>query len=342
MTEGAPPEGRRGEIIAPDEAGIARAAAALRAGELVGMPTETVYGLAANALDADAVARVFEAKRRPSFDPLIVHVPDVMSLDAVVRDPLSGAGEALARAFWPGPLTLVVQRSGAVPDLVTSGLETVAVRVPSHSVAQRLLRAAGVPLAAPSANPFGAVSPTRAEHVRAQLGDAVAVILDGGPCEVGLESTIVSLVGEQPVVLRFGGVPVEAIEAVVGPVEQRLHSSDRPEAPGQLSRHYATRTPLHMVTAATMRPSADAALLVVSGPPPTDALPARDGGYGRVVALSDTGDVRVAARGLFAALRELDGASFARIDVIPCGEEGLGRAILDRLRRAAVAPHRAP
>lgn len=321
----------------PTDAAIAAAGRALRAGRLVGMPTETVYGLAANALDADAVARVFEAKARPSFDPLIVHVPDVAALAGVLADPLTGAAAALAAAFWPGPLTLVARRHPRVPDLVTAGLDTVAVRIPAHPVAQALLRAAAVPLAAPSANRFGHVSPTRASHVAEQLGDAVAVVLDGGPCEVGVESTIVSVVGTVPAVLRHGGVSVEEITAVVGPVDQRLHSTDRPggapEAPGQLSRHYATRTPLRLV--ASPADGSGAALLVTCGPPPEGAS-----GYDAVRVLSPTGDVRIAAQRLFAEMRALDAEGVTRIDAILPPDEGLGRAIRDRLRRAAAGSDR--
>ena len=319
-------------VLKPTPTAIAEAGAQLRAGALVGMPTETVYGLAANALDPAAVARIFEAKRRPAFDPLIVHVADVSALSTVFAAPLTGAALALAEAFWPGPLTLVAPRAPGIPDLVTSGLSTVAARVPSHPVAQALIRAAGVPLAAPSANVFGHVSPTRAQHVVDQLGGHVACVLDGGACEHGVESTIVSVAGDAPVVLRFGGLTVEAIEAVVGPVAKRLHSSDRPEAPGQLSRHYATRTPIRLVTTVEQASAADAALLVVAGPAPDWAS-----AYGHVVTLSPAADLRESAHRLFAAMRSLDDASHARIDVIPCEPVGLGRAIMDRLRRAAVS-----
>lgn len=324
---------RADAVRPPTDAAIAAAGEALRGGQLVGMPTETVYGLAANAFDASAVARVFEAKGRPSFDPLIVHAPDADALEGVLDAPLSGHGAALASAFWPGPLTLVARRHARVPDLVTAGLDTVAVRVPAHPVAQALLHAAGVPLAAPSANRFGRVSPTRAAHVAEQLGDAVAMVLDGGACQVGVESTIVSVVDAVPVVLRHGGVSVEEIEAVVGPVLQRLHSTDRPggapEAPGQLSRHYATRTPLRIVG----EPAADgegAALLVVVGPAPAGAER-----YATTRLLAPSGDVRLAAQGLFAAMRELDAADVVRIDALLPPDVGLGRAIRDRLRRAA-------
>ena len=301
------------------------------------MPTETVYGLAANALDPVAVARVFEAKERPAFDPLIVHVARAEDASVVFAGPLSGPGARLAERFWPGPLTLVAPRSPQVPDIVTSGLSTVAVRVPAHPVARALIEAAGVPLAAPSANRFGRVSPTRADHVVEQLGNAVALVLDGGPCEVGVESTIVSVAGETPTVLRFGGIALEEIEDTIGPVAVRSHSSDRPEAPGQLSRHYATKTLLRLLEADAVQPAPDAALLVVSGHAPANAA-----GYGEVIELSPAGDLRHAAHRLFAAMRALDGASFSRIDVIPCPGHGLGRAIVDRLRRAAVSHEPAP
>lgn len=296
------------------------------------MPTETVYGLAADAFNADAVSRIFEAKNRPSFDPLIVHVAELDDLSGVLANPLSGVAKALAEAFWPGPLTLVAERHPDVPDLVTSGLSTVAVRVPAHPVARALIRAAGTPLAAPSANPFGGVSPTRPEHVTRQLGDRVAMVLDGGPCEHGVESTIVSVVDSAPVVLRFGGLTIEEIEAITGPIQTRRHSSDRPEAPGQLSRHYATRTPLRIVSEDTANPAPDAALLVVAGP-----APAWGKGYGWVRALSPNDDLRIAARDLFAAMHALDAASISRIDVVPCERRGLGRAIMDRLDRAAIS-----
>ncbi|MCB9534495.1 MAG: threonylcarbamoyl-AMP synthase [Myxococcales bacterium] len=317
--------------MAPTETNIAGAARALRAGELVGMPTETVYGLAADALDPRAVARVFEAKRRPSFDPLIVHVASLDGARALWRD-TPPAALALADAFWPGPLTIVAPRTALVPDLVTSGLDSVAIRVPAHPVAQALLRAADTPLAAPSANPFGAVSPTRAAHVADSLGGDVWCVLDGGPCGVGLESTIVSLAGATPTVLRFGGLPLESLEAVVGPVGRRLHSSDRPEAPGQLTRHYATRTPLRLRAADEPPPpeAAARALLVVAGPAPAWAR-----GYGHVELLSPTGDLTEAAACLFAAMRALDAGGYAGIDAIPCAAAGLGAAIVDRLVRAA-------
>lgn len=328
-----------GPPIASGDDAVERAARALRAGKLVGLPTETVYGLAANALDPEAVAGIFDAKQRPSFDPLIVHVATVEAANAVFAAPLTGAGAELAAAFWPGPLTLVAPKAAAIPDIVTSGLDTVAVRVPAHPVARAVLEASALPLAAPSANRFGSVSPTRAEHVVEQLADSVALVVDGGPCTYGVESTIVSLTGDVPTVLRFGGVTVEEIESVVGPVARRTHSSDRPEAPGQLSRHYATRTPLRLLevdgptaTAVSLDPAPDAALLVVAGEAPDGA-----DGYGRVECLSPDGDLRAAAHRLFAAMRQLDTASVGRIDVIPCAEHGLGRAILDRLRRAAVS-----
>ncbi len=217
-----------------DPRAVAEAATALRAGLLVALPTETVYGLGANALDARAVARIFEAKGRPHFDPLIVHVPDADAVGALTQiDDLREAFARLSAAFWPGPLTLVLPRRPVVPDLVTSGLPSVAVRVPRHPVTRAVLRAAGVPVAAPSANPFGYVSPTTAAHV----ADAVDLILDGGPCAIGLESTIVSLLDDRPTLLRPGGIPRADLEAVIGPIAEGVRVLERPLAPGQLARH---------------------------------------------------------------------------------------------------------
>lgn len=211
---------------------VAEAGAELRRGGLVGIPTETVYGLAARARDGDAVAGIFEAKGRPRFDPLIVHVASVEDVEGVAV--LSAGAEALARAVWPGPLTLVLPRDPSIPDLVTAGLPTVAVRVPDHPLTLQLLDELGEPLAAPSANPFGYVSPTTAQHVLDQLGDRVGYVLDGGPCAVGLESTIVSFLEARPTVLRLGGLPLEALTELVGPVDLRLHGGSDPTAPGQL------------------------------------------------------------------------------------------------------------
>jgi L-threonylcarbamoyladenylate synthase len=307
---------------------IAAAAAILREGGVVAIPTETVYGLAANALDAAAVARVFEIKRRPSFDPLIVHVCDVAMLERVACA-IPAAARRLVERFWPGPLTIVLSKSAAVPAIVTAGASTVAVRLPSHSVAQSVIRQAGVPLAAPSANPFGAISPTRAQHVARALGELVDMILDGGPSEHGVESTIVSLV-PSPAILRPGAIDAEAIADVTGPLSAR-ESPGRPVVtPGSLAHHYAPRTPLLLLGhAGEDAPSRARAGWLGLGPEPE--------GYAYARSLSPSGDLREAAAALFDALHELDGRSLERIDVEPVPEHGIGVAIMDRLRRAASA-----
>ncbi len=307
-------------LLQSDPQGIDTAAALLRAGGLVAFPTETVYGLGADATDGRAVAGIFEAKGRPRFNPLIVHLPDAEAARAV--GVLDDAAERLAAAFWPGPLTLVLPlRAGAgISPLVTAGLETVAIRVPAHPVAQALLRAAGRPLAAPSANPSGKVSPTTAAHVLAGLTGRIAAVVDGGPCAVGLESTIVAT-GVTPVLLRPGGVPSEAVEACLGrPIALAGDlGGAAPSAPGQLASHYAPEAALRLnVTAA--RPGE---LMLGFGPGPCD------------LNLSESGDLAEAAANLFHHLRLLDAGGTAPIAVAPVPEQGLGRAINDRLRRAA-------
>ena len=304
----------------------------LRGGGLVAFPTETVYGLGADAFNGVAVARIFSVKARPAFDPLIVHLAEAAEVGRVAdaQDPRVAT---LAERFWPGPLTLVLPRRRELPDLVTAGLPSVGVRVPGHGAARALIAAAGVPLAAPSANLFGRVSPTSARHVEEALGDAVAVILDGGPCRVGLESTVVSLVSHPPVVLRSGGTRREDLEAALGhPLEVRA-SSARPQSPGQLSRHYATVTPLALLPgAAPEAPPHEGrvGLLALRAAPP-------GAGYAAVEVLAPDGQLTTAASRLFAALRRLDGLGLDLILAEPCPEEGLGHAILDRLRRAAAS-----
>jgi L-threonylcarbamoyladenylate synthase len=296
----------------------------------VAFPTETVYGLGANALDAAAVARIFEAKARPSFDPLIVHVTDAgqAARVAVTDDPLFAV---LAGRFWPGPLTLVLPKRPALPDLVTAGLPTVGVRVPAHAMARALIAAAGVPVAAPSANPFGSVSPTTASHVADSLGERVDLILDGGPCRIGVESTVLSLAGAPPVILRPGGLTREELELALGqPLEVRP-SSSRPLAPGQLERHYATRTPLRLLGGEA---PADPGVCGRVGLLAFRRAPAAHG-YAAVEILAEDGRLATAAASVFAALRRLDAQSLDLILAEPVPEAGLGQAILDRLRRAA-------
>lgn len=306
---------------------IEQAARVIREGGLVAFPTETVYGLGANALDASAVARIFEAKRRPSFDPLIVHVADRAMLLRVARE-VPPQVEPLMEKFWPGPLTLVLPKAEAVPGIVTSGLPTVAVRMPAHPVALELIRQAGLPIAAPSANPFGYLSPTRAEHVERMLGEAVDLILDGGPTLYGVESTIL-LLAEKPVVLRHGAIPVEELESILGRVELRVGEMVRPLVPGQLPQHYAPRTPIQVA-----RPDEVPKELRKQW----GYLAFRDvpKGFKIVKVLSPTGDLREAAAHLFEALHQLDRLGLPAIYAEPVPEEGLGRAIMDRLRRATV------
>jgi L-threonylcarbamoyladenylate synthase len=318
-------------LPAGDPAAIEEAAGVLRRGGLVAFPTETVYGLGADAFQPIAVARVFEVKARPSFDPLIVHLADAAALPRVspTKDPRA---RALAARFWPGALTLVLPRRPELPDLVTAGLDTVGVRVPAHPAALRLIAAAGTPVAAPSANPFGYVSPTTAGHVAEHLGSAVDIVLDGGPCRVGVESTVLSLEGETPVVLRPGGVTREALEEALGAAVGVAGPVERPLAPGQLEKHYATHTPLLVLPGpAGLPPPGRVGLLAwrESGAP----------GYAAVEVLAPDGSAETAAARLFAALRRLDAAGLDLILAEPCDESGLGHAIMDRLRRAA-APSR--
>jgi L-threonylcarbamoyladenylate synthase len=308
---------------------LTQACALLRANELVAFPTETVYGLGANALETEAVLKIFETKGRPEFDPLIVHTRDAKSAFALARD-VPKLAHQLAERFWPGPLTLVLPKKDLIPDLVTSGMPTVALRVPAHPLAHALLEAFDGPLAAPSANRFGRISPTTAEHVRSEFGDAVKLVLDGGPCKTGVESTIVSLVGPVPALLRPGGTPVEALKELIPnlsfPGSDPLH----PMAPGQLPSHYAPRTPLVLAEA-----SAHAAFkgrklgLLMVGP----ARPSS--GFERVEVLSSKGDLREAAAGLFAAMRRLDESGLDLIIAELARDVGLGLAINDRLRRAS-------
>lgn len=328
---------------------IAAAARILREGGVGAFPTETVYGLGANAFDSQAVARVFEVKGRPHFDPLIVHLADVSWINRVAREFPSQAAR-LADRFWPGPLTLVLPKQPEVPDLVTAGLDTVAVRVPDHPVAQALISAAATPVAAPSANPFGRISPTTAAHVREQLGDRIDFILDGGPCRVGVESTVLLCEGDRWVLLRPGGTTVEEIEDCLGTViwGTLAPSRDPTEglaAPGTLERHYAPRTPLLLVDRADRTipgagpessiirrgTSQNVGLLALT--PPADSQP-----YAQVEVLSATGDLREAAANFFAALRRLDAAGLDLIVAERFPELGLGRALNDRLRRAAALP----
>jgi len=309
------------------EAGIRAAAEALSRGWLVGMPTETVYGLAADARSDQAVAAIFTAKGRPRFNPLIVHVPSIADAERVAV--ISAGARRLADTFWPGPLTIVLPRrpDSGLSDLVTAGLDTVAIRVPAHPVAQALLRATGMPLAAPSANRSGHVSPTTAAHVAADLGDAVAVILDAGPTGIGLESTVVGFEDGHAVLLRPGGLARTEIERLLGtPLLVADNYPDRPSSPGMLAKHYAPAARLRLDATEVEEGEA----LIAFGP-------RRPAGAEHAVAirnLSPSGDLTEAASNFFAALRDVD-AIADKIAVMPIPDEGLGEAINDRLRRAA-------
>ncbi len=305
-----------------------RAAALLRSGGIVAFPTETVYGLGAAAFDEKAVARVFEAKRRPSFDPLIVHVSNPEQLAAVVRE-ISATATALIERFWPGPLTLVLPKTSAVPDLVTAGLSSVAVRMPRHPLALELIARAGGPIAAPSANPFGYVSPTEAAHVLRHLGDRVDMVLDGGPCAIGLESTVLSLVDGRPTLLRPGGIACEEIEAVIGDTVAHRSAAGCITAPGQTPTHYSPRTPLRLARAGDAPPAGKRAGRLCFGRTGSTAS------FAALENLSLDGDVREAAIHLFAALHRLDALGLDVILADPVPETGLGAAVMDRLRRSS-------
>lgn len=325
-----------------DPGAIGRAAQTLLAGGLVGMPTETVYGLAANAIDAQAVAKVFKAKERPSFDPLIVHVGAVERASELAE--FNEIAHRLA-ALWPGPMTLVLPRKksmeGApiVPDLVTSGLDSVGLRIPDHTVAQALLAQSGLALAAPSANRFGSISPTRAKDVVEELGERLDLVLDGGPCQRGIESTVVRVHKASVEVLRLGAMPVERIEQAASvPVELRPPSSSPGQSampsPGMVERHYAPGTPMNLIATPSDFKSIDASErvgLIGMG----DLIPGDLFGYAAVINLSEAADMAEAASRLFASLRELDAMGLARIDAVMVPDEGLGRAINDRLKRGS-------
>jgi L-threonylcarbamoyladenylate synthase len=304
------------------------AAAVLRRGGLVAFPTETVYGLGADATQPEAVARIFEAKGRPRFNPLIAHLPDLAA--AARHAVFDSRAHALAEAFWPGPLTLVLPRAVGceVARLASAGLDSLALRVPAHPVAHALLRAVGRPVVAPSANASGRISPTTAAHVAESLNGAVDMILDGGACAVGVESTILDLTRDPAVLLRPGGIARADIEAVIGALgtggPTTATAESRPTAPGQLSSHYAPARPVRLNATEV---AANEALLAFGPDAPQGAA--------RTVNLSPRGDLREAAARLFAALHDLDRAGIGGIAAMPIPETGLGAAINDRLRRAA-------
>ncbi len=328
-------------IVAITPATLADAAARLRRGELVAIPTETVYGLGAHALDAQAIARIYEAKSRPAWNPLIVHVADVAAAQALVADWPERAS-LLASAFWPGPLTLVLKKADHVPDIVTAGAATIALRIPAHEGTLALLRTSGLPIAAPSANRFTELSPTTAQHVADGLGDRVGLILDGGPCAVGVESTVVDLTTEQPVVLRPGHITPDQIAQVLGePVRKRspyaaADSGTTPHAsPGLSARHYAPATPVWLVSETDVPEVARS--LSSDAAPQRFALLALEGGLalpGAQAARRLPRDPVLYARGLYAALHELDEAQCDVLIVERPPDEPLWDAVNDRLLRS--------
>lgn len=306
---------------------IEKAVQFLQAGELVAIPTETVYGLAGNALKPEVVAKIFDTKKRPSFDPLIVHVPDASHVANYAAE-FPEKAQQLARHFWPGPLTLVLKKKEIIPHLVTSGLDTVGLRCPNHPLTHELLTRLSFPLAAPSANLFGRVSPTKPEHVNEQLGKYIPYILDGGPCPVGIESTIVGFENHQPVVYRLGGLPVELIESVIGKVSLQPYSTSNPKAPGQLKSHYAPSKKVILGNVAELLqhyPAHCSGILTLS----------KDFNSPYQRRLSPTGNMHEAASNLFQALRDFETMPVDVILAELVEEQGLGRAINDRLRRAA-------
>ncbi len=319
---------------------IERAAHLIQRSGLIAFPTETVYGLGANALDQDAIARIFEAKGRPRFDPLIVHVYNLAHAESLVET-MTDPGLKLARFFWPGPLTLVLPKQLHVPDIITAGLDTIAIRVPAHPTAIRLLHLAKVPIAAPSANRFGAVSPTTAQHVYQELGDKADMILDAGPCQAGVESTVISLVDPaNPLLLRPGALSIERIEAVIGPVKRSPlpsggglaldpTASSPATSPGMLTSHYAPSTPMRFVEHVPMDlPPGKNGLISLTRPEHAERFAA-------IQTLSPEGDLTKAASRLFAAIRELDALGLDLIIAQKFPDHGLGLAINDRLSRAS-------
>jgi L-threonylcarbamoyladenylate synthase len=317
--------GRQAQLMVGKD--INKAKQLLEQGELVAIPTETVYGLAGNALDTNAILKIFTVKQRPQFDPLIVHVPSLQKAQGYVLD-IPEKAVLLSKKFWPGPLTLLLKKNTIIPDLVTAGMDTVGIRCPDHPLTRELLQSLDFPLAAPSANPFGYVSPTTPWHVAEQLGDKIPYILDGGPCTVGIESTIVGFENLEPVVYRMGGLSLEAIEEITGKVKVMAHSTSNPKAPGQLKSHYAPAKRLIL---------GDLHVLLQKYPAHCSGILSFQHDYHspHQLILSPAGSIEEAAHNLFAALRQLDKMQVDVILAETVPDLGLGRAINDRLRRAA-------
>ncbi len=321
-------------IFPADKTNIKKAAGIIKSGGIVAFPTETVYGLGADAYNPVAVAKIFEAKKRPFFDPLIIHIASLAGLEEIAEQ-VGPTERKLAEKFWPGPLTLVLPKRGKVPDIVTSGLSTVAVRMPASEAALSLIREARTPIAAPSANRFGGISPTKAEHVFKQLGENIDMILDGGQCTVGLESTIIKSEDGQTVLLRPGGLPVEDIEKITGKIKQNFPLFDpsgtgKAESPGQLPYHYSPVTPLSLIEDLNNFKTGNLRAGLLAFKKPGMDLP-----FAKTEILSENGDLREAAANLFSCLNNLDAAGLDIIYAERVPLSGLGIAIMDRLTRAA-------
>jgi len=315
---------------------IKEASAFIKRGGLVAFPTETVYGLGADAFNVEAVARIFEVKNRPRFDPLIVHISDTSSI-GMLTSSIDEKVEKLIEKFFPGPLTLVLPKSEIVPEIVTAGLPTVAIRMPSHPIALALIKKAERPIAAPSANPFGYLSPTTAEHVKGQIGEGVDMILDGGRCPIGIESTVVEITCEDAFILRQGGLTVDEIEEVIGDVKIYSGNQRRPHSPGQLPYHYSPRTTIKILRNKERKKILEekrkrAGLLAFKRPEDREEI--LPYGYEIVEVLSPDGNLKEAAANLFACLHRLDKAILDIIHVEPVPEVGLGNAIMERLYKA--------
>ncbi|MEO9870064.1 L-threonylcarbamoyladenylate synthase [Ekhidna sp.] len=309
---------------------IDRAEQLLRKGEVVGIPTETVYGLAGNALNEESILKIYSVKNRPKFDPLIAHVDTLDKVKGLV-DEIPEKAKILAKKFWPGPLTILLKKKRHVPDLLTSGLNRMAIRIPHHPITQELLSKLDFPLAAPSANPFGYVSPTSAQHVANQLGEQISYILDGGDCEVGLESTIIGFEDNDPVVYRLGGTKIEEIEGSIGSVRINVNMSSNPAAPGMLKSHYSPGRKILLGNIEENLKDLDPNTTGIISFQKEYDLPMKN-----LAVLSDTGDLNQAARNIFTALRKMDQSHLKIILAEYLPEEGLGRAVNDRLRRASV------
>lgn len=309
---------------------ISKVKSILESGELVAIPTETVYGLAGNAFDTEAIAKIFKVKNRPSFDPLIVHTHSLEQVEKIVKE-LPQKARLLAERFWPGPLTLLLPKQAIIPDLVTSGMDTVAVRIPDQPLTMELLKSLDFPLVAPSANPFGYVSPTCAQHVDDQLGDKISYVLDGGSCPVGIESTIVGFEGDEAIIHRLGGLSKEKIESIIGRVKLMPHSSSNPKAPGMLKSHYSPgkKVILGNLEALVKEHGKNRAGIISFTKSVEGIVPEHQ------MILAPDGSLTTAAKNLFSALRLLDkkDIDFILAELVP--EHGLGLAINDRLKRAA-------